>query len=288
MGNMMLPWARCFLWCKDTGATMIAPAWRQLRIGQYLRRETDKRAYHRLWSSQGYVRGFRRALLLASAPRIPETQATDSRVTRSKTIVMFHGYETYFQEIRGRHAEIEREMRRVSRIALPSLTRTGTGTIGIHVRLGDFSIAPGNVATAPGRNWRLPLEWYVSALREIRKVCGVCAPARVFSDGKATELAPLLNEPAVSLVPQGPATYDLLLLAQCDVIIASGSTFSMWGSFLGQRPTLWYPGQRRQSVVDADIDLEPDYSPEAGFPTAFQEALAARLGTAAMARAAGQ
>jgi hypothetical protein len=80
LGNMLFPWARCFLWCRDNEAAMLAPRWFKLRVGPYVRRESDKRRYDRLFRRDGYVHGVRRATILAraeviaeGAPRLPTT-----------------------------------------------------------------------------------------------------------------------------------------------------------------------------------------------------------------------
>jgi len=64
LGNMLFPWADCYLWCKDHNAQMIAPFWAKLRIGPYLRREKDKRSYQRLFNTQDQISGFKRLFLL--------------------------------------------------------------------------------------------------------------------------------------------------------------------------------------------------------------------------------
>ena len=46
--------------------------------------------------------------------------------------------------------------------------------------------------------------------------------------------------------------------------MSSGSTFSMWASFLGQMPTIWFPGQMREDLIndrslfEGEIDYNDD------------------------------
>ena len=47
----------------------------------------------------------------------------------------------------------------------------------------------------------------------------------------------------------GSGLGDMLGLSRSNLLIASGSTFSMWGSYLGQVPTIWHPGKRLQHVL---------------------------------------
>jgi hypothetical protein len=41
----------------------------------------------------------------------------------------------------------------------------------------------------------------------------------------------------------GSAIADLWALSNANVLVASGSTFSMWASYLGRMPVIWHPGQ---------------------------------------------
>ena len=40
------------------------------------------------------------------------------------------------------------------------------------------------------------------------------------------------------------------MISKCKIIVASGCTFSMWASFLGQKTTIWLQGQMRQSLIN--------------------------------------
>ena len=54
----------------------------------------------------------------------------------------------------------------------------------------------------------------------------------------------------------------MLALSRCKVLVSSASTFSMWASFLGQMPTIWFPGQMRQKLIINDklFEGEMDYN----------------------------
>lgn len=57
LGNELFPWARCMIWCHQTGAALAPFSWRRLHVGPYLRNESDKRQYHR------ELKGFRSELV---------------------------------------------------------------------------------------------------------------------------------------------------------------------------------------------------------------------------------
>ena len=51
------------------------------------------------------------------------------------------------------------------------------------------------------------------------------------------------------------------------LLIASGSTFSMWGSYLGQVPSIWHPGKLLQRVLLDQPDKEFEWAPGVALPS---------------------
>jgi len=278
LGNMMLPWARSYIWCKDNNATMIAPIWRRLRLGQYLRKEADKRQYHRLFTNDGYLRGPARAWRLNTWKRVKE-ETVQSQPTLDRTVVVFHGVQPYFAPIRSRSLEVRAELLRICKPHTLKQVPVSPLSIGLHVRRGDFSASgDGTILRKGGENYRIPIEWYVEALRLLRANLGNLG-AVVASDGTPDELKPLLLEPDVDLLPRAEPIADMLALSTCAALVASGSTFSMWASYLGQVPTLWFPGQRRQLVLADESDqLEPEWESSVALPQRFLDRASDRLG----------
>ena len=66
LAHGILAWARCVVWCEQTGAAMIAPFWFKPRIGPWLRRERDRRTYFKLFHAGRAIGGLRRLALLAT------------------------------------------------------------------------------------------------------------------------------------------------------------------------------------------------------------------------------
>jgi len=67
----------------------------------------------------------------------------------------------------------------------------------------------------------------------------------------------------------GGAIADMIALGRCKVLVSSASTFSMWASFSGQTPTIWFSGQIRQElIIDEKLfNGEVDYNNP--FPTSI-------------------
>jgi hypothetical protein len=284
LGNILFPWARCFVWCETHRIAMIAPQWAQLRIGPYLRREKDKRNYHFLFHNQGYITGIRRIYLLAFGVRIADMDISDlvylggniNKPGRPR-VICFEGMGSYFLPIMSFHSELRSELMRITKKRY-IIQSSGQHFIGIHVRRGDFATpSQENILTAGELNYRIPLEWYRDILFSLRGHLGNC-PAIVFSDGTLDELSSLLSLPNITLCTGGSAIGDLLLLSNSSVMIASGSTYSMWASFLGQVPCVWYPGQKRQAVVNAhgSMCLEPEVGQNEHLPDQFLQAVQGR------------
>ena len=278
LGHSLLAWARCFLWCKDNEVAMLAPRWLHFRLGPYLRREPDKRSYHKLFRKGAYVHGVRRAWLLAGlsgARRFAVEQESQAQLGLGTRIVVFRNDDRnntrVFKELFGRHEEVRSELLRIARPEhIPAANIDGP-FIGIHVRMGDFSRVTDPSALRTTSNVQLPVAWYRDILLSIRRRTGLNLRALVFSDGDVQSLRPLLAIPNVSLVKPHSALHDILSLSQAAALISSGSGFSMWAAYLGQIPRICFPTQRRECVVASTemIDLEPECETGDDVPPAF-------------------
>lgn len=276
LGNELFAWARCFVWCRDNGAAMLRPQWRQVHIGPYLRFERDKRSYHRLFHGDGYVGGGRRAQALLWGRRVDEDAWPVSPTgAKRDTVVRFAGMGGYFAPLLGRHEEIGRELARITRPAFFPEGVPERPFIGVHIRLGDFR-APADEGdlTSGGWNYRIDLAWYAHVIAAVRDSLGMpAAPALICSDGGEEELREVLALPGTRLYRAGSAIGDLFALSSARVLVASGSSFSTWASFLGQVPTVWFPGQRRANLIAAHPNFtgEPELARDAALPAAFAQ-----------------
>jgi hypothetical protein len=132
--------------------------------------------------------------------------------------------------------------------------------VAVHVRRGDFHEPTGR--PTPGvSNQRIEIGWYVRAVRAVLKELGATR-VMVFSDGTNEELAPLLALDEVKRAERNNALIDILRISHATALVASGSTFSAWGAFLGSVPTIHHPGQHlyltRPLGTAADIDWDAE------------------------------
>jgi hypothetical protein len=266
LGNELFPWARCVVWCTEHDVPMLKPQFRQLHIGPYLRRERDKRQYHKLFRNPGYVSGLARFAKIRFGRKVMEGSEDDL----AGATVCFEGMTGLFEPILGHSALVLDELRKMTKPELlphPPYPEF----ISVHIRRGDFQPAPSEEALRSGSwNYQLPIEWFIYAIQEARRHLGGTVPVVVFSDGTDEQIAAVLSLPHTERARGTSAITDMLGLGQGRMLIASGSTFSMWGSYLGQVPTVWFPGQRRHRVltgapVEQEIELDYDQSLPPGF-----------------------
>jgi hypothetical protein len=267
LGNLLFPWARSHVLAAMNGGVVIRPTWPQLKIGPLLRREADLRWYGHLFArNAAEVSGLARAWLLLRASRVDESRYENAP---DGSVIEVRGMQGLFSALYGHHALVAARLWAVARPVVLQRAQTQVGrAIAVHVRLGDFASARDTGARRAGAaNTRIPLDWYRSVVQRLRDDLGKCVPVVVFSDGKDADLAPLLSLPATTRHPSLDALSDLLALTRFGCLVASGSTFSMWASYLGQVPTVWFPGQRWQQLLVNDAQ-ECEY--EAGpLPDSF-------------------
>jgi hypothetical protein len=192
-----------------------------------------------------------------------------------------------FDTLIGRHEEIGKALTAITRPEfIPE--KTCGPFIGIHVRLGDYPLAA-DPLSAPWTS-RLPLDWYVGALNEVRKIVGFELEAKVFSDGRDEELLPLLQLPGVRRSDYRESITDILALSRASVIIGSCSSFSMWGAYLAQTFTIWYRGRCPEKIMDEkhSESCETEWLQGERFPNRFSGGLVNLLGKKACRSAGGE
>ena len=247
LGNKLLPWARAAVFCKRTGAKMLAPVWMRLpRLGPWIFGERDKRLYYRTFANEDCIDGLKRWWILHRLPHISESEYEEG--TCGSVVVDFKGHEqSFFTPLIGEEQFIRDSIYRMTNDRIHKSLRTEGDDpfVALHVRRGDFGRA----------GFKVDDQWYVKALSLLltlpesmdRKF------VRIFSDAHASELDFLKRAfPAERFVfdPTRPAIHDILLMAKAKALVCtSHSTFSMWARFLGGMPTIW----------DAPRGRTPDY-----------------------------
>ena len=118
-----------------------------------------------------------------------------------------------------------------------------TNCVAIHVRLGDFV-----------EQRRVPISWYklkIESLKMVHPDYKFC----LFSDGKDEELIELTSMADVKRVFFGNAIADIFAISKCCYLIGSDSTFSGWGAFLGQVPSVFYRKHYGPVLKDRSLEI---------------------------------
>ncbi len=214
LANCLFVAARAYLKSKDLGCEMLRPTWERLSIGQWLRGERDKRFYHGLFRDESLWKKLRKILIIHF----------------SRGVIAEEGLGNFFCDIIARQPEVrEWFYNSVAPSVIEGVPSDMTGSLAVHVRLGDF----------PDK-YRMPNAWYVEIIRQVRAAIGHEMDVQVFSDGRDEELAELLTMPGVRRVYYGNALADIVAISRCGLLIAGKySTFATWGAYLGNVPLVF-------------------------------------------------
>lgn len=159
-------------------------------------------------------------------------------------IITFSKLGNYFRDI-NQHHDLVVEM--FEKIARPeAINRVDAAwlsdKIAVHVRLGDYI-----------PQLRISIEWYKQVIKNILNI-NPTAQFVLFSDGKDDELVELLAIDNLKRVFYGNALADIYAISRCKMVIASDSTFSAWGAFLGQKPIIFsrrgFPSLYRGDILE--------------------------------------
>ena len=246
LGNLLFPWARSVVYEHINKCNRISTTWNTFKIGTILRREKDKRFYSNLFYEKNTISGFKKFYLL----------------NFSNNVLIFKGMRNLFEPILQHQSIIKKKLISIiQKENLMKLKSLHKNRIGVHIRLGDFTKEENEEGLRKG-NWNLkiPIKWYINIINKIQQISKL--PIYIFSDGQDEELIEILKIYNCTRINLGESISDMIALSECKLIISSGSTFSMWSSFIGQNPTIWFPGQMRQSIIlnKSIYEGELDYS----------------------------
>lgn len=256
LGNLLLIYFRAWLAAKEHGYAFVWPTWPSFKPGTYLRREKDKRFYGDVFRNRsGYVDGLKKQLLLHRRGAVT-VNAGDYDYSRigPDAVIFYKYYSMGFQDLIPHVDEIREEiLRNLSRKSRRGLEGDMRRCVNVHVRLGDFAVNR-NALNAGRDNIRIGIGWYVATVRKLKALLGEEIRFNVFSDGTDEELADLLALPGVKRVFFGNSMADILGLSRAPLMIASGSSFSLWARFLGQCSSISYPNQIKDRVLAPERD----------------------------------
>lgn len=223
LANSLFVYARALVFAEREGLELINPTWFSFDPVQWKLMAKDKRTYLGIFRDMGvtYIKKWR---ILTFGKRVEEDAYTGKNLDAD--YVRIYWMKT-FDEIRN---DCELVKRRIRESLLPGILEKVesfdfTDTIAVHVRMGDYG------------NNSLPISYYKALISQIHER-NPQYRFLLFSDGKESELAELLSIPYIEHVFFGSAIADIFGISSTKALIGSHSTFTDWGGYLGQLPTL--------------------------------------------------
>ncbi len=265
LGNLLFIYSRALILSNKYNMKLIWPTWSSIKIGPWIRHEKDKRFYANLFqNNSSYVSGLKRMkYLLTKSKMLLRNESQLFNVKVDETIFLYNNFQMEFKDLIDYHdlisADIERNLNSKYREVL---NFDCSNAINIHVRLGDFSVANKNKLQMGYNNTRTPIDWYGSVIFRIQELLENKIIFNIFSDGTDKELEPLLRINGVRRMSFGSSIADIIALSKSNIIIASGSSFSMWARFLGRTSCIAYVNQLK------DVGLA---NPQNGFEVELDE-----------------
>lgn len=250
LGNLLFVWARAEVIARKFNSGLVKPCWPQIKLGPILRREADFRFYGNLFCGlPSDVSEFS----LWRDYRYFNKVCENNFSGEAKSICLVSGLGNQFSDICDyREYILGRLISRVkSENIKKNLQSEKRKVVSIHIRLGDFTRAV-HIGKNQDSNTTTPIGWYVSLIKEISEFY----PAVVFelhSDGKKSELEEVLKFKNVNWIDSTSAIDSISKIASSSALIASGSTFSRWGAYLGGVNSIYFPGQMRERIFNGKI-----------------------------------
>jgi len=277
LGNKLIVWAKCAAWSRRNGAIMLDPEWDNRHSEDPGRRYLDlfspkSRPYRRLRGLA--LRAFRQ---ISYAKGLTVSERTMIR----PVVVTFAGLDDA-ELIQGESRYIGQRL--LSKINPAYVLRKQFRPfIAVHVRRGDFQEASEDALRQGFPNARQPIRWYRAVIEALREALGEDVPVRLFSDGEDSDLQGLLCLPNTARSGFENPLLDLQAMARAACILGSRSTFTASASYLGQVPTVYFPGARAAVIplVEGSGEafvLEPEWDYGQAFPRAFIAGVRDRLG----------
>ncbi|RHR28737.1 hypothetical protein DWX43_12430 [Clostridium sp. AF19-22AC] len=257
LGNLLFTYSKAAILADELGADLIFPTWPSIKIGPWLRKEKDKRFYSGLFRpSKTQVAGFNKLVALTFCEKIKNREEIKSG---RKQVYIYDECSMTLSDILDKRDFVNRLIASTLHPKNNSyLTHDFKNEINIHIRLGDFSRNYTDLNNVNCVNTSTPIDWYVDVVKIINKECpGISF--NIFSDGKDEELEALIKIPNVRQITFGNSISDILALSRSKIIIASGSTFSLWARYLGNCSCIAHLNQTKENVCTDENGFEYEW-----------------------------
>jgi len=228
--NLLFVWARGIVAAEKYSLRLLSPTWVNIKPGAIFRGENDKRFYNGLFiQEQNNIAGIKKIYLQYALPHLDEEVLYKENEVRPGHVYVFSGLKNYFEPFANQYKFIRQKLDVIT-CAKHKIIFDFSGSVSVHIRLGDFKVS----------NSQTSILWFKEKLLQLREAIKKDMPCYIFSDGNEDELSDLLQLPDVKKIFFGSSIADMIALSQSNILLGSNSsTFSMWAAFLGRMPTIW-------------------------------------------------
>lgn len=253
LANNMFVAARAVLLTRRLAGVMLRPTWERFGVGQFIRRERDKRLYRGLFRRDSLMNTLYKSTIIRYKRFVRENDICDA-----SRYIKVEGLGSYYKDIIEGYDIVRGYFEsNILPSAIARVPKDLSAYIAIHIRLGDYL-----------PELRVPLQWYIDMVNLINEKCkmkGMHASFILFSDGSDKELKDLLDMENIHRAKYGNAIADIVAISRCRALIGSDSTFSGWGAYLGQIPSVFkhfYPGCMLRKAEDYCVMEDANCIPE--------------------------
>jgi hypothetical protein len=245
LGNKLFVWARATAFGYLNGLDTVAVGWSWPKIGPLLRGEQRDILYGRWLNTEPllYRLNSLAKIFLMQREYEPPLAPFDVRPDTVYVFTKIPHWGDHFGSFQSARSHLISAFRSLVHPSIvTTVCRHETPIVAVHIRRGDFRELPPNQNFAEVGSIRTPLEYFTDVISNIRVCARWPVPITVYSDGTASELAPLLALDDVRRAQNMRDVGHLLSMARAKLIVASaGSTFSLWAGFLSQAAIILHP-----------------------------------------------
>lgn len=258
LGNLLFTYTRALKLARETRCEFVWPTWRSVKVGPYLRHEKDKRFYGDLFCNNSeYIDGAKKAKLRAFSKKFTVKTAQDVQCAPDGALLIYDDFTMNFDGLLSFRNEIYADLiKNLQEKNRQALNSDFARAVNVHVRLGDFNSANNAQLQKGVNNTSLPINWYVELINIINSATDNKLTFNIFSDGTDAQLAPILEIENTKRVFFGTSIADILALSSAPLMIASGSSFSLWARYLGNCSSISYINQIKDRVYEGTDGFE--------------------------------
>ena len=260
LANNLFPMYRAFQKSKETNGVFIFPPIVQLKIGPFIRGESDKRVYLNLFKRRSFDELMKLKVLFSSKKY---DELSSNLLNKDKDgVIIYKGIEDlsgsnkyyFFKSFNQEYKEefinmlIARSKKRDRLFS--ELSSIKKDDICIHIRRGDFPVK--GLKDDPFR--QISDEWFIKVLdylaREFPR-----KKIRIFTDDTTSLSNELLSIKDVSVDSSYNAWHAILKMSAHGTIVASTSTFSLWSAFIGDQKIITNNESNLSRFINNEIQV---------------------------------